>query len=53
MRQVPIIERVTVRFSLYDHQSLDDAMDWIHKQDGYKNKTVFYDLVCHSSVEVD
>jgi len=48
-----IIERVSVRFSLYDHQSLDNAMDWIHEQDGYKNKTVMYEIHCHSSVEVD
>lgn len=48
-----VTEIVSVRFSLYDHQSLDEAIEWIHKQDGYKNKTVCYEILCHGSVEVD
>ena len=53
MRFIPELKRVYVGFPFSEFKQIKDAFEWIAQQDGYKNKTVNYDVCCHSSVEVD
>lgn len=48
------IEQVTVSVgSLSKFKTIDEALDWIDAQKGYKNKTVHYRVRCSGDVEVD
>ena len=47
-------EEITIHVGfLWELKTIDEAVQWIHKQDGYKNKTVKYNIRCGSSVDVD
>ncbi len=36
-----------------EFEYFDDAIEWIHKQDDYKDKTSLYVISCGSEVEID
>tara|TARA_R110002124_G_scaffold23750_1_gene87824 strand:+ start:714 stop:869 length:156 start_codon:yes stop_codon:yes gene_type:complete len=38
---------------LWELKAIDQAVNWIQSQEGYKNKTVKYNIHCASSVDVD
>lgn len=48
-----MIEKVIHVGFLWGFKTIDDAVQWIHNQQGYKNKTVKYNIHCCSSTDVD
>ena len=47
------IKRVYVGFNFPSFLNIDHALNWIKSQDGYKNKTVKYIVICDKNVEID
>ena len=35
------------------YKTIEQAMEWIHGQDAYKNKTARFSVLCDRSVDVD
>ena len=51
MEELPVII-VRIGFGCL-HKTLKQAVDWVHEQDGYKNKTSKFRILADRSVDVD